>query len=61
MESVDGGNDEEILYVRGSSPDISNFDSFPREFGKEIWFILLFVNNPNLYSCLKFIIIIFVY
>lgn len=40
VESVDG-NDEDMLYVRGVSPDVSNFESFPREFGKLI-FILIY-------------------
>lgn len=37
VEPVDGGNDEEMLYVRGASPAASNFESFPREFGKLIF------------------------
>jgi len=37
MEPVEAGNDEEMPYVRGTnSLDVSNFESFPQEFGKLI-------------------------
>jgi len=35
MEPVEAGNDEEMSNVRGTnSPNASNFESFPQEFGK---------------------------
>jgi len=42
MEPVEVGNDEEMPCVRGTnSPDVSNFESFPQEFGKLLLFNLL--------------------
>jgi len=35
VEPVDDVNDEDMPYVRGNSPDIPNFDQFPREFENE--------------------------
>lgn len=32
MESIEGANDEE--YSSGTGPDVSNFETFSREFGK---------------------------
>lgn len=37
VERVDDVNDEDVPYVRGNSPDVSNYDQFPREFGKFIF------------------------
>lgn len=36
IEPIEGANDEDMLYARGASPDVSNFDSFPREFGNNL-------------------------
>lgn len=38
MEAVEGvNNDDEMSYGRGTNTDNSNFESFPREFGKLIF------------------------
>lgn len=37
MEAVECVNDDEMLYVRGNNSDNSNFESFPRDFGKLIF------------------------
>lgn len=33
IEAAEGVNNEDMSYVRGTSPDVPNFESFPREFG----------------------------
>jgi len=44
MEPIEAGNDEEMSYVRGTnSPDVSNFESFPQEFGKLLCLILYII------------------
>lgn len=50
MEPIDCDNDEEMPYV---SSDASNFDSFPREFGKYILFIILSILRIKSYCRLN--------
>jgi len=41
MEPIEVGNSKKITYVRGTdSPNVSNFESFPREFSKLFCLIL---------------------
>jgi len=34
MEPVEGANNEDMLYASGANPDVSNFETFSRDFGK---------------------------